>query len=83
MYVQSTDFYRTIQSAYAQLFGHLHSDIVSQLTQSNATDSRSNLLLLNKNEIISLNQQDNQLKAEVILPFKVRGRDRINKQLLS
>ena len=32
MYVQSTDFYRTIQSAYAQVLGHLQEDIVRQLT---------------------------------------------------
>lgn len=33
MYVQSTDFYRTIQSAYAQLYGYLHADTSQQLAQ--------------------------------------------------
>lgn len=34
MYVQSTDFYRTIQSAYAQMLGFLHADILKDLTMN-------------------------------------------------
>jgi len=50
MYVQSTDFYRTIQSAYAQLYGYLHADIGTQLAESNSSSSKSSLLMLNKNQ---------------------------------
>ena len=39
IYVQSTDFYRTIQSAYAQMLGFLHSEIVEELTTKSAANN--------------------------------------------
>lgn len=39
IYVQSTDFYRTIQSAYAQILGFLHSEIVEELTTKSAANN--------------------------------------------
>jgi len=90
LYVQSTDFYRTIQSAYAQLLGHMYDDIAKALTQKldfpkgpGKSMARGSLLLLPKNAIVSLSEEEDRRKVGAVLPFGVRRRKQIQESLLS
>lgn len=66
MDLESTQFYRTIQSGYSELMGMYPNDD----------------LILTENHLVSIQEKEDQTKVNAVLPFKVRNADAISDELL-